>query len=352
MKTASRKLTVALACFALLMGQAPLASARLGSRASGAVARPAPSSSQYQSPGRLGAGQSSGMQRPQVMQSVRTPPPPSSGPAPAGQAQSAALPAPSPIAPSAPAVAPGPGTPGWVKPALAGAAVGALAGYAISNHNAAPGGGNGSGSAGANANYGDPSAGGGALAGAASQGASGMGGFGGMALLLLLAGAAYFFWRKRKASPLAQFAQFAQGGRGAPSDGAGRYDAAPGFASLAPAPSSASLEAPAGLVPLQAFRSLQDFNSFGNKDALRQVTTPDMFAELEPGVGSAPLHILSLSADVQDIAQEAEQTVVSVRYKGTVSEGTNLPEHMDEVWHFVKARNAGDNWLLAGIEQV
>ena len=217
----------------------------------------------------------------------------------------------------------------------------------MSNHNATPGGGNGS--AGANANYGNPSAGSGALAGAASQGSSGLGGLGGMVLLLLLAGAAYFFWRKHKASPAARFAQ---GGYGAQSDSAQGYDAAPGFSSSAPLLGSASLPAPAGLVPLQAFRSLQDFNSFGNKDALRQVTTREMFAELEPGVGSAPLHILSLSADVQDIAQEAEQTVVSVRYKGTVSEGVNLPEKIDEVWHFVKARNAGENWLLAGIEQV
>jgi hypothetical protein len=223
-----------------------------------------------------------------------------------------------------------------------------LAGYALSNHNdAAPSGGNGS--AGANANYGTPTAGNGALAGAASQGASGMGGFGTMLLLLLLAGAAYFFWRKHKASGSTQFAQ---DGYSKQSHSTQVYDAAPEFSSLAPAPGLVSLNAPADLVPLQAFRSLQDFNSFGNKDALRQVTTREMFAQLEPGVGSAPLHILSLSADVQDIAQEAERTVVSVRYKGSVSEGTNRPEPIDEVWHFVKSRNAGGNWLLAGIEQV
>lgn len=345
MKKSSRKVTVVLACFALLMSQSPLASARLGSQSSGAVARPAPSGAQYQSSGRLGAGQSAGMQRPQVMQSVRTPPP--SAPAPvAAQAPGAAFSA-APAPAGAPAAAPGPGTPGWVKPALAGAAVGALAGYALSNHNAAPAGGNGS--VGANANYGPPAAGSGALAGAASQGSSGMGGFGVMLLLLLLAGAAYFFWRKNKASGPAQLTP---GGYGKPSQNLQAYEAAPGFSSLAPAPSLVSLNAPADLVPLQAFRSLQDFNSFGNKEALRQVTTREMFAVLEPSVGSAPLHILSLSADVQDITQEAEQTVVSVRYKGTVSEGANLPEPIDEVWHFVKPRSAGGNWLLAGIEQV
>ncbi|ABM39676.1 hypothetical protein [Polaromonas naphthalenivorans] len=193
MKTATRKLTASLTCFALLMGQMPLANARLGSpRPAPAGARPAPSGAQYQSPGRLGSGQSVGMQRPQVMQATRTPPPaaPVRPIAPVQQA------APAPVAP----VAPAPGTPGWVKPALAGAAVGALAGYALSNHgagnSAANNNGNGSdGNAGFNSN-----AAGGALA--AAPGSSGLGGLTGLLLVLLLASAAFFVWRKYRSGTL------------------------------------------------------------------------------------------------------------------------------------------------------
>ena len=337
MKTATRKLTAALTCLALLMGQMSLANARLGSsRPTPAGARPAPSGAQYQSPGRLGSGQSAGMQRPQVMQSTRTPPPA----APVQQA------VPAPVAP----VAPGPGTPGWVKPALAGAAVGALAGYALSNHNTGAGNGavnsndngNGNGNAGVNSN-----AAGGALATAPVS--SGLGGFTGLLLLLLLAGAAFFLWKKYRAGNLLRSAQGGYGAQGYSGQGHGSAPAFP------PAPSlggSANLLAPAGLAPLEAFRSLQDFNSTGNKEALRQVTTPGMFAELEASMGSAPLRILTLNASVQDVTEEPQQTVASVRYTGEVTEGVNPPEPIDEVWHFVLPRSSHAVWQLAGIEQV
>ena len=332
MKTATRKLTAALTCFALLMGQMPLANARLGSpRPAPAGARPAPSGAQYQGSGRLGSGQSVGMQRPQVMQSTRTPPPA----APVGPIAPVQQAAPAPVAP----VAPAPGTPGWVKPALAGAAVGALAGYALSNHGAGNGAvnGNGNGNAGFNSN-----AAGGALAPA--PGSSGLGGLTGLLVLLLLAGAAFFVWRKYRSGGLARSTQGGSGGQG--------YGNAP---ALAPAPSligSTNLPAPAGLAPLEAFRSLQDFNSTGNKEALRRVTTPAMFAELEGAMGSAPLRILALNASVQDVTEEPHQTVASVRYTGEVTEGVNPPEPIDEVWHFVLPRSSPAVWQLAGIEQV
>lgn len=329
MKTATRKLTAALACFTLLMGQMPLASARLGSsRPAPTIARSAPSGAQYQSPGRLGSGQSVGMQRPQVMQATRTAPP----------AAPAQQPIPAPVAP--PAVASGPGTPGWVKPALAGAAVGALAGYAMSNHNTGANNGafNGNGNAGVNAN-----AAGGALAGAAAPGSSSLGGLTGLLLLLLLGGGAFFLWKRYRPGNLLRSTQ---------GYGAQGYGNAPAFS---PAPSlsgSGNLLAPAGLVPLEAFRSLQDFNSTGNKEALRQVTTTEMFASLESNIGSAPLRILALNATVQDVTEEQQQTVASVRYAGEVCEGVNPPEPLDEVWHFVRPRSSNAAWQLAGIEQV
>lgn len=330
MKTATRKLTAALTCFALLMGQMPLASARLGSsRPAPASARPAPSGAQYQSPGRLGSGQSVGMQRPQVMQATRTPPP----------AAPVQQPAPAPVAP--PAVAGGPGTPGWVKPALAGAAVGALAGYAMSNHNTGANNGalNGNGSAGVNAN-----AAGGALAGAAAPGSSSLGGLTGLLLLLLLGGGAFFLWKKYRPGNLLRSTPSSYGAQG--------NGNAPAVSSAPSLSGSGNLPAPAGLVPLEAFRSLQDFNSTSNKEALRRVTTAEMFASLESNIGSAPLRILALNATVQDVTEEQQQTVASVRYTGEVCEGVNPPEPLDEVWHFVRPRSSNGLWQLAGIEQV
>ena len=332
MKTATRKITATLTCLVLLMGQMPLANARLGS------ARPTQSGAQYQSPARLGSGQSAGMQRPQVMQATRTPPPAAPVPVPVPAPVQQASPA-----PAAP-VAPGPGTPGWVKPALAGAAVGALAGYALSNRDTGNGNTNGNNTNGNNPGF-NSNAAGGALAAAPS--ASGLGGFTGFLLLLVLGSAAFFLWRKYRSGNLLRSPQASYNNAG--------YGNTP---SLAPAPllanlahGSTNLLAPAGLAPLEAFRSLQDFNSTGNKEALRRVTTPGMFAELEGSMGSAPLRILQLSASVQDVTEEPQQTVASVRYTGEVTEGVNPPEALDEVWHFVLPRSSSA-WQLAGIEQV
>lgn len=344
MKIATRKMTASLTCLALLLGQMPLANARLGNT------RPAQSGAQQQSPARLGSGQSAGMQRPQVMQATRTPPPaaptPTPAPAPVQQA------APAPAAP----VAPGPGTPGWVKPALAGAAVGALAGYALSNRDTGNTNGNSNGSGNGNANGSNAgfnsNAAGGALA--AAPGASGLGGFTGFLLLLVLGSAAFFLWRKYRSGNLLRSPQASYDGQGYNTAG---YGSTP---PLVPAPllvnsarGPTNLPVPAGLTPLEAFRSLQDFNSTGNKEALRRVTTPGMFAELESSMGSAPLRILALAASVQDVTEEAQQTVASIRYTGEVTEGINPPEALDEVWHFVLPRSSSNGaWQLAGIEQV
>ena len=104
------------------------------------------------------------------------------------------------------------------------------------------------------------------------------------------------------------------------------------------------------------FIRLQAANDAGNIDDIREFTTPEMFAELKMTIserGAAAQHtdVISINAQVLDVAEEASRYVVSVRFTGVVSEGPERPsESIDEIWHLVKPREGRGGWLLAGIQ--
>ena len=104
------------------------------------------------------------------------------------------------------------------------------------------------------------------------------------------------------------------------------------------------------------FIRLQAANDAGNVEDIREFTTPEMFAELSMNItdrGGATQHtdVVTINAKVLDVAEEPSRYVVSVRFFGMVSEGTDQPsEPIDEIWHLVKPREGKGGWLLAGIQ--
>jgi predicted lipid-binding transport protein (Tim44 family) len=101
---------------------------------------------------------------------------------------------------------------------------------------------------------------------------------------------------------------------------------------------------------------LQAANDAGNLDDIREFTTPEMFAELKMSIeerGGAKQHtdVVSINADVLEVAEEANRYVISVRFTGTIREDDANVEPVDEIWHLAKPRNGSTGWVLAGIQQ-
>ena len=99
--------------------------------------------------------------------------------------------------------------------------------------------------------------------------------------------------------------------------------------------------------------------SYDNADraALSSVMTSDMTAEigreLDERGAHQPTEIVTLDADVLDVATEGDKYWVSVRFTGLVREdGEPLPTSIDEVWNLTKPVRGTSGWLLAGISQL
>lgn len=104
------------------------------------------------------------------------------------------------------------------------------------------------------------------------------------------------------------------------------------------------------------FIRLQAANDAGNLDDIREFTTPEMFAEIkmsidERGGAKQFTDVVSINADVLEVAEEANRYVVSVRLTGTIREDGANAEPVDEIWHLTKPRDGASGWLLAGIQQ-
>lgn len=103
------------------------------------------------------------------------------------------------------------------------------------------------------------------------------------------------------------------------------------------------------------FIRLQAANDTGNLDDIRQFTSPEMFAELQMDIrdrNGATQHtdVMSLNAQVLEVAEEGAMYIVSVRFTGELREdGTVGP--IDEIWHLTKPRQGNGGWTLAGIQQ-
>jgi len=94
-----------------------------------------------------------------------------------------------------------------------------------------------------------------------------------------------------------------------------------------------------------------------DRAALSSVMTSEMSAEigreLDQRVGHQPTEIVTLDADVLDVATEGDKYWASVRFTGLMREdGEPLPKSVDEVWNLTKPVKGSSGWLLAGISQL
>ncbi len=189
-------------------------------------------------------------------------------------------------------------------------------------------------------------------------------------LMMLLIGLAVFFVVRllfRRRTPESQPLQYAGAGS-APTPM--HFDARPSAGGTAAAPATgAALPSVAGNIPAgfdvdgflrQAklnFVRLQTANDAKNIEDIRNFTTPEMFAEIkleidERGGAAQQTDVVTLNADLLDVAEENRQYIASVRFHGAIREVEGAaPEAFDEVWHLTKPVDGSRGWAVAGIQQ-
>jgi len=104
------------------------------------------------------------------------------------------------------------------------------------------------------------------------------------------------------------------------------------------------------------FSRLQAAHDARDSAALRDVLTPEMLAEVEKDFASGPVHpateVVTLQAELLEVATEGNAHWASVRFTGTMREnGATAPVSFDEVWNLSKPVDDSSGWLLAGIQQ-
>lgn len=142
-----------------------------------------------------------------------------------------------------------------------------------------------------------------------------------------------------------------------------RFEPVMGAASAGPAPSAATGRFPPGFdaaafaeqAKLQ-FRKLQGAYDTGDRAALSEVMTPEMFKDISDELAQRgthlPTEVMRLDATVVDVATEGDRHWISVHFTGLLREdGTVLPKEFDEVWNLTKPVDGSSGWLLAGIQQ-
>lgn len=104
------------------------------------------------------------------------------------------------------------------------------------------------------------------------------------------------------------------------------------------------------------FIRLQAAFDAGDLNDLREFTSPEVFAEIklqlqERGQEKNYTEVVSLDAELVDMAAGKQSTVVSVQFSGTIREALNAPaEAFNEVWHF-QTNNRLENGIVIGVQQ-
>ena len=104
-------------------------------------------------------------------------------------------------------------------------------------------------------------------------------------------------------------------------------------------------------VNLQAAHDRRDLSS------IRDFLTPELCREIESDMhaaGDAPqkTDVVTLDADVLDVATENGKYIVSVRFSGLIRETPGAePQPFSEIWHLEKPVSGYSGWLVAGIQQ-
>jgi predicted lipid-binding transport protein (Tim44 family) len=105
------------------------------------------------------------------------------------------------------------------------------------------------------------------------------------------------------------------------------------------------------------FLKVQEAHDRKDLAAIRDFLTPALAAEIEADMraaGDAPqkTEVVTLDAEVLDVATEDASYIVSVRFSGLIREtpGTD-PQPFSEVWHLEKPLDGRTGWQVAGIQQ-
>jgi predicted lipid-binding transport protein (Tim44 family) len=104
------------------------------------------------------------------------------------------------------------------------------------------------------------------------------------------------------------------------------------------------------------FVRLQEAHDKKDLSTMRDFLTSGVYREIESDIlaaGDAPRHtdVVTLEAEVIDVAEEAESYIVSVRFSGLIREDAGAPEPFSEIWHLEKPATGRSGWLVAGIQQ-
>jgi predicted lipid-binding transport protein (Tim44 family) len=108
----------------------------------------------------------------------------------------------------------------------------------------------------------------------------------------------------------------------------------------------------------QAFIQLQAANDKGDLEALKELTTDEMFNTIRDEISARggvaqQVEVISLNAEVVEVVTEGYIHWASVRFSGALREDANsVPEKFVEVWNMKKTVDGSSGWLLAGIQQV
>jgi predicted lipid-binding transport protein (Tim44 family) len=106
------------------------------------------------------------------------------------------------------------------------------------------------------------------------------------------------------------------------------------------------------------YMKLQIANDKGDLEELREFTSPELFEELKRDIverrGTAQhTDVLSLNADLLEVATEGGTHWASVRFSGTIREAAaGATEGFEEVWNLAKPVDGSSGWTLAGIQQM
>jgi predicted lipid-binding transport protein (Tim44 family) len=107
----------------------------------------------------------------------------------------------------------------------------------------------------------------------------------------------------------------------------------------------------------QQFHRLQVAYDRGDREALADVMTPELFAEVARDLDTRGVHqpseIVSLTPEIVDVSTEGDRHWASVRFTGLIREdGSQFPKPFDEMWNLAKPVDGSSGWLLAGIRQL
>jgi predicted lipid-binding transport protein (Tim44 family) len=186
------------------------------------------------------------------------------------------------------------------------------------------------------------------------------GGLAGLLMIMALIAAAAFVMRMLRAKSTGAPIQYA---------GAGEQDGlqppvAPIFGGAAPHSVAATTRQwPAGFDAAEFARhaklnfvNLQAAHDRKDLSAMRDFMTPALYEEIEANMqaSNAPQQtdVVTLDAEVLDVATEGDLYVVSVRFSGLIREAADqAPQEFSEIWHLDKPVSGDSGWLVSGIQQ-